>query len=296
MRNINLTLKLAWFTLLSYRGFLPGRRFGTFGRRLALRLKFANLSARQLFFNPVSAVRYFEFDFAERCFPEGHGIVVLDVSSPALFGYYLSEHRELEYQYINLDEREFVLIKQQLTIVKSQGSYSTNTVDARKIPLPDHSCDVVLSISVIEHIPDEGDTQAVAEMWRVLRPGGRLILTFPIKTQYTEEFRDRDVYDIGISEQGSNYFFQRYYDEETIRSRLTNQLENYDIVQKALYGERVACFFHEYEQRWIENGLDETIKDPYLMSRHMKKYSTIKEMPGLGIIGLCLEKDRKQNG
>jgi ubiquinone/menaquinone biosynthesis C-methylase UbiE len=49
--------------------------------------------------------------------------------------------------------------------------------DGGPIPLPDGSADVVTSFTVLEHVPDEMAT--LAEMRRVLRPGGRAILTVP---------------------------------------------------------------------------------------------------------------------
>ena len=45
------------------------------------------------------------------------------------------------------------------------------------IPLPDGSADVVTSFTVLEHVPDE--QAALAEMRRILRPGGKLIITVP---------------------------------------------------------------------------------------------------------------------
>jgi arsenite methyltransferase len=49
--------------------------------------------------------------------------------------------------------------------------------DARKLPYPDNQYDVVMSSLAIHNIPeaDERD-QAVREMWRVLKPGGRLLI------------------------------------------------------------------------------------------------------------------------
>ncbi|NKY57386.1 methyltransferase domain-containing protein [Nocardia flavorosea] len=47
---------------------------------------------------------------------------------------------------------------------------------AQALPLPDASVDVVTCTFVMHHIPEEHREAAIAEMWRVLRPGGRLLL------------------------------------------------------------------------------------------------------------------------
>jgi SAM-dependent methyltransferase len=49
------------------------------------------------------------------------------------------------------------------------------SVDLTKIPFADGAFDLVTCVSVIEHIPDY--KRALAEMVRVLAPGGRLLLT-----------------------------------------------------------------------------------------------------------------------
>ena len=49
--------------------------------------------------------------------------------------------------------------------------------DARKLPYPDASYDVVVSNLALHNIEDrEGREQAVREMWRVLKPGGKLAI------------------------------------------------------------------------------------------------------------------------
>jgi demethylmenaquinone methyltransferase/2-methoxy-6-polyprenyl-1,4-benzoquinol methylase/phosphoethanolamine N-methyltransferase len=46
-----------------------------------------------------------------------------------------------------------------------------------EIPFPDGTFDVVLSSLMIHHLPSEDlQRQAFAEMWRVLKPGGRLVV------------------------------------------------------------------------------------------------------------------------
>jgi demethylmenaquinone methyltransferase/2-methoxy-6-polyprenyl-1,4-benzoquinol methylase len=46
----------------------------------------------------------------------------------------------------------------------------------RRLPYADESFDVVASAHVLEHLPDPAP--AIAEMARVLRPGGKLLLVY----------------------------------------------------------------------------------------------------------------------
>ncbi|MFH2054287.1 MAG: methyltransferase domain-containing protein [bacterium] len=50
-------------------------------------------------------------------------------------------------------------------------------LEGGRMPLPDGCADVVISFTVLEHVPDEA--AALAEMRRVLRPGGCLIISVP---------------------------------------------------------------------------------------------------------------------
>jgi SAM-dependent methyltransferase len=49
--------------------------------------------------------------------------------------------------------------------------------DLLALPVPDASIDRVIAAEVLEHIPDDGT--AIAEMARVLKPGGRVAVTVP---------------------------------------------------------------------------------------------------------------------
>ncbi len=49
--------------------------------------------------------------------------------------------------------------------------------DALRLPFADASIDRLVISEVLEHIPDDGG--ALAEAWRVLRPGGRMAVTVP---------------------------------------------------------------------------------------------------------------------
>jgi arsenite methyltransferase len=52
-----------------------------------------------------------------------------------------------------------------------------DTGDARSLPYPDEMFDVVTSMTVIHNIPDAaGRKQAIAEIWRVTKPGGQILI------------------------------------------------------------------------------------------------------------------------
>lgn len=62
--------------------------------------------------------------------------------------------------------------------VRSSGGRGTTTVgDARDLPFPDRSFDRVIASEVLEHVVE--DRRAMAELARVLRPGGTMAVTVP---------------------------------------------------------------------------------------------------------------------
>lgn len=57
---------------------------------------------------------------------------------------------------------------------------------AEKLDLPDNSVDYVVANAILEHIPDE--KQAVKEWKRVLKDGGKMFITVPLKFRYIYPF------------------------------------------------------------------------------------------------------------
>jgi ubiquinone/menaquinone biosynthesis C-methylase UbiE len=57
--------------------------------------------------------------------------------------------------------------------------------DATQIPVPDNEFDVVLCTEVLEHVPEP--IKVVREMARVLKPGGKLLLTAPLGSGIHQE-------------------------------------------------------------------------------------------------------------
>lgn len=93
--------------------------------------------------------------------------------------------------------------------------------DARDLSFADGSFDGCLSVSVLEHVEGEGDTTAMAEMWRVLRPGGLVRLTTNIAASHRTVTADRAHYgDATAGAADGAIMFERHYDATSLDKRL----------------------------------------------------------------------------
>lgn len=274
--------------------FLPGQEFFLFGRRVAYRLLRQGSLSPKLLLNPVSIVRYFEYDFALRNFStlDSKRNNILDISSPYLFGFYLASSFEGEYNYRNPDSNDLNLVKKYSSKIKFEMQYSADSADATNLSFSDNSFTNIISISVIEHINGNGDSEAIREMWRVLKPNGLLILTFPVAKVFEEEFSDKDTYGLNVQQIKEKFFFQRLYDERSIEERLLNKISDFTILSKEIFGESEAGFYKFYSQRWEKNGFSETVKDPYYISKYFKKLDSFDQIKDSAVIGLTLRKDK----
>jgi SAM-dependent methyltransferase len=86
--------------------------------------------------------------------------------------------------------------------------------DARSLPFADDTFDVVITSEVLEHIQD--DVAAIAEMVRVLRPGGRFAATVPAWFPETINWKLSDEYHAPKSVGGH----VRIYTKTELRAKL----------------------------------------------------------------------------
>ncbi|HEX9251790.1 MAG TPA: hypothetical protein VF870_06080, partial [Ignavibacteriaceae bacterium] len=133
---------------------LPGEHFFKFGKLVGLKLLQKFILSPKLLLNPVSIVRFFEYDYTLRSYSAHNSRrdKILDISSPYLFGFYLASFFEGEYNYRNPDSNDLTLVKKYSSKIKFKMQYSANSEDATKLTFSNNSFRYIISISVIEHI------------------------------------------------------------------------------------------------------------------------------------------------
>ncbi|MGD0114743.1 MAG: methyltransferase domain-containing protein [Dehalococcoidia bacterium] len=173
--------------------------------------------------NPMSYPRGMEFRLALQEMALSGRERVLDVASPKLLFVWLAANTRLDLAATDILESFIAPTRDLLESLglgeEIGGRLRLERQDARSLAYADGSFDVAYSISVLEHIPGDGDGQAMREIARVLRPGGRVCLTVPFASRYEEDWVRRDVFErrrLG----NQKVFYQRRYDDETLARRL----------------------------------------------------------------------------
>ncbi len=89
-----------------------------------------------------------------------------------------------------------------------------------RLPFSDNSVNAVSIISTIEHVPNHGDTQTMMELYRVLKPGGTLLVTVPVSHIANEQHTAHTIGHVyqECSDEAPGYL--RLYNPEWIQKRL----------------------------------------------------------------------------
>ncbi len=98
--------------------------------------------------------------------------------------------------------------------------------DIRTLPFRDASFDRVIAVSTIEHLRYDGDIRTMQEIGRVLKPGGRAVITVPMGWGGMEEFAATE----------SVKFFERKYDPEALWARIVHP-SGLELTYMSLFGE-----------------------------------------------------------
>lgn len=107
---------------------------------------------------------------------------------------------------------------------------------ADQLPFADASFDVVTMLAVLEHI--EQEKPILREIHRVLRPGGKLVLTVPsVWSQPVLEFLS---YRLKIVDEAEIRDHKRYYNRRKLKQVLISETQ-------------FSSFDHRYFQLWMNN-------------------------------------------
>jgi SAM-dependent methyltransferase len=188
---------------------------------------------------PVSYWRSVEFAYVFRQLTDVAGARVLDLGSPKDLATMLARRRGCQVVATDILPDAVGLSRRYAAAQgldgDGPGRVRSEVQDGRALTYPDGSFDAAYSVSVLEHIPDGGDTDAIRQLVRVVRPGGVVVVTVPYDLRYRETFVDGPVYE--RKPKGSErVFFERHYDREALVRRLLD-VDGAEVVDSSLWGE-----------------------------------------------------------
>jgi SAM-dependent methyltransferase len=283
---------LYWGAAHFYR--VPGlylhRRIALFGLRLlfSARRSVSYHTVYLLAFHPMDSVRYFEFDFMWRALatslPLGR---CLDVSSPRMFPLMLlRKERKLRADLLNPDGRDLSFTESLFRAGGVAERCRFHCCTIQEAPFEPGSFNTITSMSVLEHIPE--DRAALERIWDLLKPGGRLLLSVPCSAEAFEEFTDLDEYGLLEKNDEGFVFGQRFYDSELLEKRVFAVTGK--PARHALYGEKKAGVFFEDRRAKVHND-NPFWREPYMLGRQYRYYSSVDDLPGLGVIAMEFVKE-----
>ncbi|MCE9588242.1 MAG: class I SAM-dependent methyltransferase [Verrucomicrobia bacterium] len=196
----------------------------------------------------VDYCRFREWPLAEGAMNLEDGMEVLDVGSgdASFFPLLLALKRDIRLTVLDYSDTMVVLknrfdqiISKRLT--KTHPSYIN--ADARKTPFPKNSFDRISCVSTIEHIPEFGDIESIREFERILKPGGRLVVTVPMTANARDEYKMNHVYE--RTADGGPVFFQRIYDFQSLENRILSDTKLRCVNKRFLIEPRRQYFWEQ---------------------------------------------------
>ena len=236
---------------------------------------------------PMDSFRYFELDFVRAASARLAPARYLDVSSPRLVPLMLLDRWPgLTADLINPipgDLRDSMRQAEALGLARRARPHAVMIEEA---DFAEAGFDLVTSISVVEHIP--GDRAAIARMWRLVKPGGKLILTVPCAREAAEEYTNVDEYGLFAGEDEQFVYWQRYYDRAALQARI------WDITgppeRVAVYGEKAPGCYDRNVVRKRSFANYPFWREPLMMARDYRYFEALEDLPGMGVIGMVFTK------
>jgi SAM-dependent methyltransferase len=160
---------------------------------------------------PLDPSRYLELPETMHELAARPGERVLDLASPKLLAVTIARSGA---EVVSVDQLESE-IESWRKLTAGEPRLRLEVADGRALTFEDASFDGAYSVSVLEHIPEPGDEDALRELARVTKPGRLVVVTLPYAAEYREDWRDAPVY-ADQGEAGARHFFQRWYDEARV--------------------------------------------------------------------------------
>jgi SAM-dependent methyltransferase len=240
---------------------------------------------------PVDLWRYHEFAAVLQHYRGEER--VLDLGSPKVLAQYLARRhgaRVMTTDIVPTLAEECRLYGR----ASGAGSLEAHFADATALPYADGAIPFAYSVSVIEHIPDSGDTAAACEVARVLPPGGRAVITVPVGPQADEIWQNRDPFGKQPVSPEGKVFFCRIYDKDALYSRIIVP-SGLHVVGLQYWQVDRESWYQRYQQRTdrprtVASIITKLI-DPYWAARSVRGLPPEAEgVSARGVAAIALEK------
>jgi ubiquinone/menaquinone biosynthesis C-methylase UbiE len=170
---------------------------------------------------PMNYVRIMELPLTFELLDAEKEHKILDISSPKLLSLYMSINGYRNLTISDIEDyfvEDFKRYSEEFSLAPDIAVF-----DAKTIPYQTNTFDRAFSVSVLEHVPHQGDVNILKEVARVLKPGGIFICTLPAYKIYLEEWiKNNFIYwETHTNAEGAK-FYQRRYDDASIDQRFAN--------------------------------------------------------------------------
>jgi SAM-dependent methyltransferase len=277
------------YAVMAMRAGAPGLQFRAQCTTLAARYLIRTLprtsprTLYELLFWPMDSTRYFEMDFVWRRCLSGPASRYLDVSSPRLLPLALVLRRPtLRACLLNPDESDLAVTRALAAALRLEDRCTAEPRLIEETQLQASTFDLITSVSVIEHIPD--DQRALRHIWRLLQTGGRLLVTVPCAARATDQYTDRNPFGLLRPDEAGYVFWQRYYDEGLLHERIFPITGRPRLM--TVYGERQHGSFRANARKRLSNPSYPLWREPYMMSQDYTYFSRVSDLPGEGVVAM----------
>jgi SAM-dependent methyltransferase len=254
-------------------------------------LRAGTISARTIFellVRPLDGIRQFELEFCLRHVNERPFSSYLDLSSPRLVPLLLVAGRTGSRALLcNPDVNDLELTR---ALAREVGllsglEFASTLIEDLAVP---GQFDLVTSISVLEHLADEGDAAAFRKLWSFVKPGGRLVVTVPCAAEPFEEYLDINAYGMTVPQDGAFFFGQRFYSRALLERRFFETAGEPSVFE--VLGERAAGVFFRHRARRVRGDYYPHWREAIVMARDYRRFRNIDELPGIGVAALLFDK------